>query len=274
MLFLTILPFFVFLYLLLDLSRIGRLIDYLQDNVFYIQTFVYIAPLIIIARYMSKIKRTQVDIDCLMYSVLILAIFFMNTLEGYGSGVITLINIFLIPVVILILEKFPIRRIIVIGVITLMSLPFLYNPLKSHALHVGNYPLNTITEYSSIEPAKYIKFNPEEKKEILRILSYINKHTEKDESILCFPYCPMIYILSDRQGVTYYPIFGLTYDQKLIISQIIEDHPKIIIVIKQGNFILSPSLEIGNLKNIYEYIRKNYQKISETNNFIVYKVIN
>lgn len=267
-------PFFVLLYLLLDLSRIGRLIDYLQDNVFYVQTFLYITPLIIIARYINKIKRTQIDNDCLMYSVLILAIFFMNTLEGYGSGILTLANIFLIPVVILLMEKFPIRRFIAIGVIILMSFPFLYNPLKSHALHVGNYSLNTITEYSFIPAAKYIKFNPEEKKEILQILSYINANTVKSEHILCFPYCPMIYILSDRQGATYYGIFGLTYDQKLIISQIIEDHPKIIVVIKQGNFILSPSLEISNLKSIYVYIRKNYQKISETNNFIVYGIIN
>jgi hypothetical protein len=258
------------LYLGIQPARIGRLIDYLKDPVFYVQTLIYTTVLVVFGSYIGKKRRSLEDKNCLMYAAFVLDLFLIITAQGYDFGVIGTVDIFLLPLVIIFLRKYHYRRLIVLGVILLISTNYFYHPFSTYALSIGKYPLHSFSEYSSIPSARYLKFNSSQNRELTKVVKYVDINTSKNGLILCFPYCPMLYILADRQGASYYGIFGLANEEKKVLGELKVERPKIIVTIKQGDYILTPSLSINNFKIIYSYININYRSQFKTANFEVY----
>lgn len=250
-------------------TRMSRLIDYVVDPAFYVQSIIYGTSGVILARYIANKHKTEQDISLLLYSTFLLALFVMKTSQGYDRGVLATASPFLIPMAIIFLKSRIVKAVAVVT-ITLLTFPFFYNPFSPSASYVGNYPLESITEYSSLRPATLLKFNPTENRELVDVVHYIDRNTKPGEKIICFPYCPMMYILSDRPGATYYGIFGLTNDQNGIINQLKAEPPNVAVVIKQGDFILTPTLHIPSVVRIDSYIRHNYRSVRETKNFTIY----
>jgi len=267
------------IYLISYPQRIGRLLDYLYDPIFYVQIIIFVLPIIVIANYIITNNKTVTNKNNFMYSIMGLFIFFSINSAGYSYAILSLSSLFLFPLIVLTFDKNYIfhkkYRIkfsyVMILLILFMSLPLIYNPFSNYIPSLGMYRVNTFNKSLPNSSAKYIKFNSEEKDEILTISNYVSKETLGKDNILCFPYCPMIYVLTQKSGATYYGIFGLSNDQNRIIKELKEKPPKLIVVIKQGNFILSPSLKINNLLNIYKYINAYYHRTLITQNFDVYK---
>lgn len=257
-------------YLLLQPGRIGRLHDYLLDPTFYLETVVFILPLAVIINYFRLKKKQPEDSDGLISALFLLNAFFIVASQGYNFSLIVTADIFLLPLLIIILKKFPIRRLVLIGLVFIVTLPYFYNPFAAYALALGKYPLNTFTQSLTASSAKYLRFNPQQKTELTVIVNFIQAHSKKDQPVLCFPYCPMLYVLSDRQAATYYGIFGLTRDEKDIIKQLDREKPPVVILIRQGSYILTPSLNINNFNLIYQYVKKEYVHSFSTVNFEVY----
>jgi hypothetical protein len=258
----------IFFYFAQETRRIGRLIDYLTDPIFYIQTALFLIPLATISIIIFKKAKTKKNKNLLLFAIFLLAMFFMKTSQGYDRGIISTLGLFLFPMALIFLKGKV--RISAIALVLILSSQFFYNPLATHALHVGNYPMSSMTQYSDINFAALIKFTPEQKEELSKIVHYISQNTHKNERIVCFPYCPMIYILADRPGSTYYGIFGLSNDQERVISELKKERPKIAILIKQGDLILTSSLELDNLKKIKAFILEKYKFVWKTGNFDVY----
>ena len=261
------------LYLISNPQRIGRLSDYLLNYSFYLQTLIFFVPLIIFSKYIIKVKKTEKDRNLFMYSVVLLDLFFADTLQGYGYGTLVLVSVFLIPTIFLFFDKVrPFFSLAILLFFIIIFSPFFYNPFSSYFLYIGKYKVNSFTNYLLMPSAKYIKFNREEKQELVSVISYIQNNTNKGQKLLCFPYCPMMYVLADRQGTTYYGIFGLSKDEETVVKQLEKEPPELVVLIKQGNYIITPSLNINNFSIIYSYVKKNYKLSLVTHNFDAYKL--
>lgn len=265
-------------YLLLNTRRIGRLLTYLPDPVFYVQTLAFIFPLIILAFYLRRrtIHEKKVTLAAISYLVMFLSL----AASGYSSGPGVVVAPLLIPLFIYFTEKYGNKllknkkaTILLTTVIILVyTITFSYNPLRFQTLE------SQYTASLNIKEAKYILFTPSIASDLMRVISYIQKNTKKDEKIFCFPYCPGLLFFSERDGGSFYNLFWfetfMEKDQNSVIQDLEKNKVRLIILEKSKDDIRLQSMieaEEKRLPEIKGYIIKNYQKVLVTDNFILLK---
>ena len=123
-----------------------------------------------------------------------------------------------------------------------------------------------------IDQAKNIKVAKEEKIEIDKLVTRTNQYPEKMK-LLCFPYCPMMNVLTNRSSPSYYNFFYpeafLPENQQEVINNL-KLNDTVIVLQKKGKIepeALYEDVRFGKLKN---YILKNYKMDFETENFAIY----
>ncbi|HVT00817.1 MAG TPA: hypothetical protein VHE53_01115 [Patescibacteria group bacterium] len=119
----------------------------------------------------------------------------------------------------------------------------------------------------------YIMVSYEDRNELNYLVEKINVYPS-ERKLLCFPYCPLMNVITQRESPSYfnffYPEAFLKSDQEGVISDIKKSNP-IIVVQKVGKLELEANFEdkrFGILKN---YIIQNYKKTFETKDFAVYE---
>lgn len=269
-------------YLIFSPSRIGRLIDYIIDPVFYIYSIVFILPLIIISfpELINDKKRRLYSI----YSIILLALFLSMAASGYSLGILFAVAPVLLPIIIRMIEVIGSRYNIykpltlfalILFVFTITNIA--YNPFSSFTPLSSVYPKTDYIHASQIRETKFLKFPKTMRDDLDSVVNYVKRKVDKNEPIFCFPYCPMMYVLTERKSSSFYSLFYfetfLTEDQNKLISEIESQKPPLIAVQKTGDFEPRVDLESVRLSKVYDYIYKNYKKTNfKSDNFEIYEI--
>lgn len=260
-------------------SRFSVLMNHLHDPLFYFFTLAFFLPLAILAFPLSKDKAQERLFHC--SAIASLGLFLSLGSSGYELGVIKSTTIFLVPLFIHFAlsckEKFRVNSLlvsffIVLG-ITLYSYFVFSNPLKKGAKIYNVYPRKILNETLNLPETKFIKVSPEEKKDVTEVVTYIKANTKENERILCFPYCPMIFVLTQRNNISYFSIFYfetfLAKDQSLVIREIKTKNPSFIIVQKNGYIENEADFENNRLRDLKEFLFENSKVVLSNNNFMI-----
>lgn len=279
---LILLTFFASLsYLLLNIQRIGRLLTYFPDPIFYIQTVAFLFPLIILglSREIHKTKHKRIILIGITYLVFFLSF----AASGYNMYPAAVVAPLLIPLLIYISETYGRKKIKYSKLVTLITVFLIFgytiffsqNPFLFKDPQFGSYPESYYVASLSIKETQYIRFTPAESNDLMRIISYIKNHTKKNEKIFCFPYCPGLLFLSERNGASYYNLFYpetfMEKDQDCIIADLQKNDVKIVVLQKTGTIEQRKQLEEQRLFKIRDYITINFQAVLNTPNFILLK---
>ena len=269
------------IYIFLDLSRVGRIITYLPDLTFYMHTLVFLFPLIMLSISLGKNKKIQKRITII--AITYLALFLSIAASGYSMGPVVVVAPLLIPLLVYCLEVYGekiiknirISSLVLTVVVLVYVIPFSHSPLKSSDSVFGAYKESQYTHEVDIPAAKYIQFPENESKELLRVIQYIQKNTKEDEKIFCFPYCPGLLFLTEREGGSYYNLFYfetfMAKDQDRVVHDLQKNNVRLVVLQKRGGFEQRKDLEEQRLPKIRKYIDTNYSKVLETLNFIILK---
>jgi hypothetical protein len=278
-LYLSILLIFMAIsYLFLDPQRIGRLMTYLLDPIFYWQTLTFLFLLFTFTVFFKKSRINENYRKLTLVAISAMVIFLSIAASGYNTGPVTSISPLIIPLFIqmsqigtkIVKNKRAINagRIIII---IFFVLSFSYNPL-------GTFGPSLIKDYNTyipIKEAKFIRFTPQQATDLTKIIAYIKTNTKEQEKIFCFPYCPGLYFFSERMGASYYNLFyGETFiekDQTSVITDLQKNDLRIAIIQKTGVFDQRKQLEEQRLSKIRNYILKNFSPALNTPNFTVLK---
>lgn len=264
----SLLLFAATIYLISEPNRIGRLTSYLSDIMFYIQSLVFIFIIFTLILFIKKAKKYQ---KFTLISLSMLAIFLSAAASGYVSGSVAAIAPLFIPLLIELSKKYKgkIATFGIIGIIAIYVALFLFNPFGSS----GNYLTRNYTAYISVPEAIGIRFTPQQTKDLEEIVSYIKSHTDKNEKIFCFPYCPGLYFLSERNGGSYYSLFWfetfMEKDQDKVISDLRRNNVRLVILQKTGSIEERKQLEEQRLSKIRNFLTTNFHKTLNMPNFIV-----
>ena len=274
------LAFLAFLfYLILNTERIDRLLAYLPDPIFYVQSLSLLFPLIILSLSLKiqKIENRRLILIAVAYLVLFLSL----AASGYNMYPAMVVAPLFIPLLISFSETYGKKLVKHAKVITLATvlvifgytITFSQNPLRFRDPVFGSYPESHYIASLDIKEAQYMRFTPSESKDLMRVISYIRNNTKKDEKIFCFPYCPGLLFLSGRDGGSYYSLFYfetfMEKDQNFVINDLQKNNVNLVVLQKTGGIEQRKQLEEQRLSKIRNYITANYSKVLETPNFTI-----
>lgn len=274
------LAFLAFLfYLILNTERIDRLLAYLPDPIFYVQSLSLLFPLIILSLSIGiqKIEKRRLILIAVAYLVLFLSL----AASGYNMYPAMVVAPLFIPLLIFLSETYGKKLVKHAKVITLATvlvifgytIAFSQNPLRFRDPIFGSYPESHYIASLDVRQAQYMRFTPKESNDLMRVISYIKNNTKKDEKIFCFPYCPGLLFLSQRDGGSYYSLFYfetfMEKDQNSVINDLQKNNVHLVILQKTGGLEQRKKLEEQRLSKIRNYISANYSKALETPNFII-----
>lgn len=284
LLFFSIASLLFLFYLLLDIQRIGRLLTYLPDTTFYVQTLAFIFPLIILAYYLTK--RTDHGKKITLVAISYLVIFLSHAASGYNIGSGVVVAPLLIPLIIYFLEKYgnifynKRTTFLLTTLILIYTIAFSYNFMRLQNPAFAGYLESQYTANVNIEEAKYIRFPQTTASDLDQTISYIKANTKKDEKIFCFPYCPGLLFFSERNGGSFYNLFYFeTFavgDQNSVIQDLQKNKVRFVILEKSEDDISLKARiqsEDKRLPKIKDYIVKNYGEAFSTSGFTILKKI-
>ncbi|PIS14319.1 hypothetical protein COT64_03225 [Candidatus Shapirobacteria bacterium CG09_land_8_20_14_0_10_39_12] len=123
---------------------------------------------------------------------------------------------------------------------------------------------------------KYLKISPEEKRELTEIVSYVKRNSLVSDKIVCFPYCPMLFVLTQRNNVSFFNLFYfetfLAKDQTRVIGELKTKKLALILIQKKGYIENEADFEDFRLNSLKVFLFQNTEKVLENNNFIVLSV--
>ena len=269
-------------YLIFDIQKIGRLLTYLPDPIFYVQSLSLLFPLIILSLSIGIHKNEKRRL--ILIAIAYLALFLSLAASGYNMYPAVVVAPLFIPLLISFSETYGKKLVKHAKVITLATvliifgytIIFSHNPLRFSDPIFGAYPESHYVATLDIKEAQYIRFIPAESNDLMRVISYIKNNTKKDEKIFCFPYCPGLLFLSERDGGSYYSLFYfetfMAKDQNSVINDLQKNNVNLVILQKTGGLEQRKQLEEQRLSKIRNYIDANYSKVLETPNFIILRV--
>lgn len=119
---------------------------------------------------------------------------------------------------------------------------------------------------------------PKTADEILSIVKFVQKKTNQNDTILCFPYCPLLNVLTQRKSGSYFSFFYpetiRAKDQKRVIDDLKKNQTKIIIVQKPGEIEKEALYENNRLSLLRNYFLSNYNPVFSSQNFVIYQINN
>ena len=256
--------------------RIGRFATYLPDSTFYVQTIGFLVPIVAFSLALGKggpVAR-RVTFAALVYLVIFLGI----GASGYSTGAVVAAVPVGLPLVLygtMAVQRFSFS-LQTIGALVLISFTALYafNPLHLPEAMFGANPVSRYTATLPVDEARGIRFTPTAASELKSTIKIIQEQTQPHEQIFCFPYCPGLYVLANRQGGSYYSLFYfetfMAKDQNTVIKDLQQNHVRLIELQKTGELEPRDGLERDRLSTLYRYLITAYPKpVFENRNFVV-----
>lgn len=274
--FLLLLSLFSIIYLFLVPQRIGRLLDYVKDPVFYIYSIVTLLPIFIIIKTKNKDPKHKIQI---IYSITLIVLFLGIASSGYSFGILFGVYTLLIPLSIYFRQRFIKANLyydlLLASIIIVTTLLISFNPMTNFNQFKDIFVLNKFNQELSIPEAKYIKVDKQTKDELDGVIKYIQLNSLGKDKIFCFPYCPQIYFLANRNSASFFTLFYfetfMAKNQNVVISELKKEKPKLIIIQKKGRMSPNANIEKERLKDLYLYLINNYKITLSTKNFDIYK---
>lgn len=253
------------IYLGLKPARIGRLLTYLPDITFWLYSFYYLLPLYVIGKF-QKYSKFWV-----CAALVALSTFLGLAASGYSRDMIWFVTILYLP---LILITKPFGKFVTSLLILVILLATSFNPLNPPKHIFRTYPISQINVYSQIPSLKYIKLAAAEEAELHALKTLVQNNTTSRDKIFCFPYCPLIYPIVERENASEFSLFYFeTFsknDQQKVINELISQKPKLIILQKRGYIEGNPESAYSKLPLIKNYISNNWNLAYSTNEFEIY----
>lgn len=258
--------FFIF-YLLISPTRIGRFFTVFSDPLVYYYLILLIIPLTTIALYWKSKNK-----NIIILSFFSLGIFIASASSGRDYTTVLILSPFFIPLCFYLLDYLKIKKYknaLLFFILILFSLPFISTNF--------NYFLNA-RKYNSfiqnVPEAFGIKVSNNEANELSSIITYIKSKTTDNQTVLCFPYCPLMNVLTERKSASYfsffYPETFETSDQSRVINDLKKNKPSMIIIQKKGSIEPEASFENQRLKILLSYFLSHYKLSKQTSNFALY----
>lgn len=267
-------------YLVSKPERLGRLFDYLIDPIFYIYSFITLIPLLIISLSKFNDKKERIYI---IYSIVLFVLFLGIATSGYSSGVLYASYPVLIPLFIYFSQKYlmsylkskVIVNFLVVGSIILCTIYLSFNPITNWKSFKDIFILNKYNQELPIKEARFIRVNESEKKELTYVINFVKTNSTPKQKIFCFPLCPTMYFLTQRNNATIYNIiFPETFllsDQPKAIAQLKNNKAAVILVQKTEDSSSTINIQKKRYIALYTYIVSNYKLKTSTKNFEIYK---
>jgi len=267
---------FFLLYILISPARLGRIPIYIKDPLVFLYLVALLFPLTIIGLLLKdpSLKKRELIAN----SIIVLSVFFASASSGRDYTTLVVLSPFLIP---LFLRFVLFLKIRILGNIFILPAVFIVlytllvnNTIISPSSNVyGIYKKNDMVKTTSLPELNLIKVSNQQKNELEFIISYIKQNVSKRDTILCFPYCPMIYFLSRINSASYfsffYPETFMTKDQDRVIAEIKINKPKLIIMQKRGELEPYADSEDKRLSVLRTFIIEHCEPIVSTKNFVI-----
>lgn len=257
------------LYFVIAPDRVGRLLTIVRDPLIYYYFALFFIPLTCISIFWKT--KSLYGKDIMIISFFCLFLFLASAASGRDYTTVLIVSPFFLPLCILLLQKFVIKRLTLIISIFLLLYTFPFHITTAENLitnHTNNSTIPVIPE------AKGIKIAREKADELGAITTYIKNNTQPDDKILCFPYCPLLFVLTERNSASYfsffYPETFRVSDQERVIKDIIKNKPKMIVLQRVGTIEPEANFEDKRLTVLKNYFFSHYQKSKETKNFLFY----
>jgi hypothetical protein len=234
-----------------------------------------VLPLSVI--YFSKKKKTEKSAVVFAHAMVSLGLFLASASSGRDFGTVINVSPFFLPVFIASFsETISYKK--AVGLVAILiafhTLFINFNALNLFGNVYGVYPRSLLTREISIPSTKYIKVNKADKYELEYLTAVVKKQTSTTDRIFCFPYCPMMYVLTERRNASYYSFFYfevfMAKDQDQVIEQLRQNKPKLVLLQKKGPIEQEALYENERLHKLVSFITKNYKKVDETRNFVLY----
>lgn len=255
----------------------NQIVSYLEFSRIY-----YAGLILVPVVSMALIKRSK-STTVLRYSAIYLLVLFLaNASSGRELGVVMWVCPVLIPFILMLVEYFlktqkavnkQILYFLVILFVVGQALFFSHNSISSDPKVYANFIRSEMNYELDSPHARYIKVSKEQKNELDSIIGQIDE-LGTDKKLLCFPYCPMMNVLTQRESPSYfnffYPEAFLISDQQNVIDEL-KKSDSIIVIQKKGKIEPEADREDRNFSVLRNYIIKNYNMSFETRNFTVYE---
>lgn len=277
---LTAILFLLFfaLYILISPSRMHYLYGLYKDPSVYYFLIFFTVPIILINLFAKSDSKQKKYLA--ITSVEALGLFLASAFSGrdYATVVVTAplyIPLFLSALLIM-REKFklPINNIFITLLLVLFMLPSILYLVQAYGKLYGIGYKKEIYANLDVKEARYINIPIEQRNDLESVISYIKNTTlPTSTKLLCFPYCPLLNFLAERDNASYFSFFYKfrREDQDRVIKDIGSNKDLIILVQRKGEIEKEANYEDENLKDLKGFIIKNYKLAKTTQNFYIYK---
>ncbi len=269
---------FLALYLLISPSRMHYIYYFYKDpSVYYFLIFFTIPIISINLCFKSKVegrKRTAITAICA------LSLFLAQAFSGRDYAVVVVAAPLYIPLFFNVLTimrakfKLSINNAIITVLLSLFIFPSISYLVGTYGKLYGIGYEKEKYATLEIEEARYIKIPITQRNDLEGVVSYVKNTTSASKTkLLCFPYCPLLYFLTERDNSSYFSFFYKfrREDQEEVIKDISGNKDLVILVQKKGEIEKEANYEDERLRDLKGFITKNHKLVKATQNFYVYK---
>lgn len=253
-------------YLLFKTERAGRLLSYLGDPIFWVYLAAYLGPIYYIAKNLGKVASVKI-----VEAWLGIAVFLAMAASGYSVQTVAIAGVFLFPIWLQLSNN---RLIKVTGAIVI-SILIMHKSGYLKNLAYNEYPIQGMEAKIDTRITLDIWVSQKEKAEVERTIRFINGNTSSSDQILCFPHCPMINILAERDPPSFFSFFYFEtfrgQDQKREITELEKSDIKYLVLQKDGYINKYAGPEYIRLLELVNYFARNYSLVVSGNEFDIYE---
>lgn len=266
---------FFILYLVISPERLPYLQNLHKDFVVYYFMIFFIVPLILINLFFKSKEENKRKITVLSISAL--SMFIAQSFSGRDYATVVITAPFYIPLFIYFLDvvykkiKLSFGDIFTLLIIILFVFPSVYYLITTYGKLYGIGYGKEIYVDLDIKEAKYIKVPLNEKKDLEFAVNYVRNNTSVNTELLCFPYCPLMSFLTERNNASYFNFFYKlkVEDQERVIKELLSNE-NIVITQKLGVIEREANFEDERLSVLKKFITDNYRLAKASENFYIY----
>lgn len=261
-------PTIIIIYFVLSPDRLNRVSSILQDPLVYYYLLLITLPLTIIGIHIMN--RIRVERRFFSYTCLSFVLFAASAASGRDLITVQLVSPFFLPVLLISIRyiKFipaDLYKSFLIIICFLYALPFTINHINRF------YDYQSLQTHPHVATLSLIRMPKDETQELATVLSYIKTHTSQNDTILCFPYCPLINFLSQRDSPSFFSFFYketfLESDQNKVVADIKTAKPLLFVMQKKGTIEKEAEEENLRLQKLKNFLENNATEVIETKNF-------
>jgi len=263
--FLVFVAGFFLVYIGISPARLGRISTYIKDPLIYYYGFLLLFPLVLIS-YFFRSKNNHI----MLYSVSLLTIFFGGASSGRDFTTVLICFPLVLLLCLELIKSFKKKKLLYLLIILYSTFPlFFFCTSLGNLFQPSTYTRSAIPQFEGI-------LIPQKTELELEVLAnYIKSEVKPNADILCFPYCPLVNVLTQRNSGSYFSFFYnetiRASDQARVIDDLKTTHTKLIVLQKTGVIEKEAAYEDKRLSVLKKYLFENYQLTFFTQNFAVYE---